>query len=337
MAGGETMRCVAVALLAAAFIAVAVPRATTADDQPAEGPPAPKAESALVLPTRVPLELAAARATLDLLIATALQEIGFDVVDAGQAVKRLDASTSDLAGARQLYLDLRFEEALEAARAVRATHLAHGGDLLGDPTLTEAELMMVRILLDLGDQAQARELAVGVLEREPGLRLDPVDYPPAMQALWVAALDKRAAMQPKEHAADELDALGKAAGATYVVAAVAKRTVDGVYWLVLQIAPTDEAAKPSRHPMVLGEHGTWAKGVRLKLEERFPPPPPEIAQPLVPIPQGPIDGGKKKKVWFKSWWFWSSVGLVVVGGTVVGLAIGLDKDEGGTVSWDNKD
>ena len=330
MMGGETMRRVAGTLLAAACLAAAWPRTAIAEERPAEGPPAPKTESALVLPTRVPQELAAARATLDLLIATALQELGFAVVDAGQAVKQFDASVPDLAGARELYLDLRFEEALDAARGVRATHLAHGGDLLVDPTLTEAELMMVRILLDLGDQTQARELAVSVLEREPGLRLDPVDYPPAMQALWAAALDKRAAMQPQEHAVEGLAAIGKTAGATYVVAAVAKRTPDGVDWLVLQVVPTGESEKPSRHPMVLGERGAWARGVKLKLEERFPPPPSEIATPVVPVvPASPTDGGKK--AWYKSWWFWSSVGLVVVAGAVVGIAIGLDKDEGNSI------
>jgi hypothetical protein len=333
MTEGKAGRRIAGVLLAAAFAAVVWPRSGLAEDPTAEGPPAPSAKSALVLPTRVPQALSAERATFDLLIATALQDLGFAVVDAGQTVTRLDTSASDLAKAHELYLELRFDEALEAARAVRAAHLAHGGDLLGDPSLTEAELMMVRLLLDLGDQVQAQEIAVGILEREPGLRLDPVDYPPAMQALWAAAIDKRAAMQPQEHAVEALAAIGKTADATYVVGAVAKRTPDGVDWLVLQVVPTGEGEKPSRHPMALGERGAWAKGVKLKLEERFPPPPSEIATPVVPvIPTGPTDGGKK--VWYKSWWFWSSVGLVVVAGAVVGIAIGLDKDEGNSVHMD---
>jgi hypothetical protein len=337
MAGGETMRRVARAFLVAVCVAAAWPSVAIADDQPAEGPPAPEAESVLVLPTRVPQALAAERATFDLLIATSLQELGFTVVDAGRAAKELDASAADLTRARELYLDLRFEEALAAARAVREAHLAHRGDLLGDPALTAAELMMVRVSLDLGDQPQALELAVAVLEREPGLRLDPVDYPPAMQALWVAALDKQAAMQPKEHAVESLAAVGRRAGTTYVAAAMAKRTPDGVDWLVLQIVPTAEGGQPSRHPMILGERGTWSKAVRLKLEERFPPPAPEVATgPLIPVvPPGPTDGGKK--VWYKSWWFWGSVGLVVVAGAVVGIAIGVDKgDSSGSIGTDGQ-
>jgi hypothetical protein len=319
------------ALLAAAWVAVALPRAGTAADPLAEGPPKPAAKTALVLPTRVPAAEAASRATFDLLIATALQELGFTVVDAGQAIQKLDASVPDLTRARELYLGLSFPAALEALRAIRAEILAHGGDLLGDPLLTEAELLMVRTLIDLGEAQEARELAIAVLEREPGLRLDPVDSPPAMQALWVAALDRTAAMQPREHVVDELAATARAAGAAYAVAAVAKRTPDGVDWLVLQIVPTGGTEKPSRHPMALGARGTWARDLRQKLVDRFGPPPSEVAAaPVIPIAPGPTDGGKK--VWYKTWWFWSAVGLVVVGGAVVGIAIGVDKDEGGSIS-----
>jgi hypothetical protein len=340
MAGERTDLRVACLLATAALAAAFPPPAaraaeTTAAKPPAEGPPAPAVETALVLPTRVPQAQAAARAPLDLLIATALQELGLAVVSAGQATKRLDAPAADLAEARELYIDLKYDEALAAARAVRAAYLALGGDLLGDPTLTEAELLIVRILLDRGEQAAARELAMGVLEREPGLRLDPVDYPPAMQALWIAALDRMAAMQPQEQPVDALAALARAIGVGCVVAATVKRTPDGIDWLVIQIVPSAEAERPSRHPTVLGENRTWARSVRLKLEERFPPPPPAIAAtPVVPVvPAGPTDDGKKK-VWYKSWWLWGPVLVLAVAGGAVGLAIGLDEDETGAITAD---
>jgi hypothetical protein len=320
-------------LLAAAWVAIALPQTATAANPLAAGPPKPAAKTALVLPTRVPAVEAAERATFDLLIATALQDLGFAVVDAGQAAQKLDASIPDLAQARELYLGLRFQEALAAARAIRAEILAHGGDLLGDPLLTEAELLMVRTLIDLGETQEARELAVAVLEREPGLRLDPVDSPPAMQALWVAALDRTAAMQPQERGVEELAATAKAAGAAYTVAAVAKRTPDGVDWLVLQIVPAAGPEKPSRHPMALGARGTWARELRQKLVDRFGPPPSEVAAaPVAPIAPGPTDGGKK--VWYKTWWFWSAVGLVVVGGAVAGIAAAVDTKSGGTINWE---
>jgi hypothetical protein len=327
MARGTTRLGLAGALLAAAWLA-AGPRAAGAWGPGNVGPPPPEAKTALVLPTRVPVDLAASRPTFDLLVANALQELGFKVVDAAQAAKELDGSAPDLAQARELYLGLRFEEALKAARAVRDAHLAHRGDLLGDPALTEAELLMVRVELDLGRAQEARELAVTVLEREPGLRLDPVDYPPAMQALWVAALDKTTARQPQEQGVEELAATARAAGAAYAVAAVAKRTPDGVDWLVLQIVPADASDKPSRHPMTLGARGTWARDVRQVLIDRFGPPPSEVAAaPVVPVAPVPADDGKK--VWYKSWWFWSGVGLIVIGGAVTGIAIGVDKGQSG--------
>jgi len=329
MTTGTTRIGVAGALLASAIWAIAWPGTAAAEDPHSEGPPAAAAKTVLVLPTRVPDADAASRATFDLLIATSLQELGFAVVDNEKTAAALDASTPDLAQARELYLGLRFPEALEAARAIRVDILSHHGDLLCDSRLTEAELLMVRTLLDLGELEEARSLAGAVLEREPGLRLDPVESPPAMQALWVAALEKRSGMQPKEQAADDLVAIGKAAGAAYAVAATAKRTPDGVGWLVLQIVPTAGPGGPSRHPMALGARGTWARAVRLKLEERFPPPPSEVAAtPVVPVvPPGPTDG--KKKVWYKSWWFWTGVGIVVVGGAVVGIAVGVDRSGGG--------
>lgn len=317
----------AAALICAAWIA-AVSLCASAAEPAAEGPPKPAGQTVLVLPTRVPIAEAASRATLDLLIVTALEELGFAVTDAGQAAKRLDASAPDLGEARELHLGLHLRESFEAARAVREAHLAHRGDLLAEPALAEVELLMMRTLLDLGERDAAFELALLMLEREPGLRLDPVEHPPAMQAVWLSALEKRAAWQPREHAPEAVAALGKAIGTRWVVAAIAKRTADGAEWLVLQIVPTGGDEKPSRHPMVLGERGTWAKGLRLKLEERFPPPPPEIAGPSVPTPpeQPPEDG---KKIWYKSWWFWGAVGLVVVGSAVAGIAAAVDDGSSG--------
>jgi hypothetical protein len=324
---GAARRRIGIGLALGALLALAP--AAAAAGAPAEGPPEPAAKGVLVLPTRVPVDLADARATFDLLIANALQELGF-TVDAAAARRKPDGPAPELAEARELYLELRFGEALAAAQAVRDARLARRGDLLGDPVLVEAELTMVRSLVDLGDLEEARRIAVELLGREPGLRLDPVDYPPAVQALWVAALARRAAMQPDEPSAEAIAAAGRDAGAAYAISAVAKRTADGVDWLVIQIVPTAGGEKPSRLPMALGAQATWARGVQRELERRFGPP----AAAMPPGAPGVPTPADEKKVWYKSWWFWSAVGLVVVGGAVTGIAIGVDKGGGNSVTMD---
>jgi len=333
---GRTAERVLVGALAASLLAsLLATRPAPASAGAPEGPPAPPAAAvakrALVLPTRVLPGEGADRSTFDLLIATALSELGLDVVDAA-AARALDGQAPDLARARELYLGLEFEAALAAAAAVRDARRARGGDLLGDPALAEAELMMVRLLFELGRADAAKELAVALLEREPELRLDPVEYAPPLQALWLAAVERRAAMQPAEHPVDALAAVARAAQADYAVAAVRKRTADGRDWLVLQVVPAAAGDAPSRLPVVLGARGAWARDVRDALAARFGPIAPEgaPAAPAIPIPApAPADGGKA--AWYKSWWFWTSVGIVVVGGTAIGVgawASQKEKDDG---------
>jgi hypothetical protein len=310
-------RAAALAAALASLVALSAPRWASAQGAAPEGPVSPS-KRALVVPTRVLSSEAGERATFDLLLTTALHDLGFAVVDAGEVVRRLDAPGPDLAQARELYLGLELDAALEAAKRARDAHRAHSGDLLDDPGLTEAEIMMMRILLDLGRREEAERLADGVLAREPELRLDPVDSPPAMQALWIAAIERRTALRPQEHEVGALAAAAREAGTEYAVAAVQKRTAGGADWLVVQIVPAAGGEQASRQPLRLGQHGFWAHEVQLALEARFGPAKSEPA-PLRMPPAAPPDGGVKKKIWYKTWWFWTTVGIVVVGGVAIGV------------------
>jgi len=296
----------------------------------AEGPPAPAAEPAaepleereqvLVLPTRVPVGSGVDGATLDVLLASALQELGLDPRDAEVVSRELDESAPGLDAARDAYLNMNLEGALEHATAVRGAHLAHRGDLLGDDGLTEAELFMAQVLIDQGRQNEAAELAAEVLAREPSLRLDPADHSQTMLALWSATVLGQRGRDPTAPGEGELAELGREVEVDWVVVGVwREREEAGAGMLVLVVPAAGEEA-PSRHQVALGQRSRWAGAVRTALLERFPPPPPPTPPgppPGIPSggpgdPNGQVDDDRE---WYKTWWFWTIVGAVVVGGT----------------------
>ena len=312
-----------------------------------EGPaPAPEIEATgpepgkdsrgkvLVLPTRTDADGSDDAATFDVLMAAALQEIGFEVVEPEAIDDEIKRGIPTLDEATDLYLDLKLEEALAAARAVRDEEVARHGDLLDWEEITEAELFMVKVLLDLGRVNEALDTAVEILVRHPALRLDPVTYSPAMQALWLAAIERGMARQPTEPEDQELSGLGEAVGVNWVTAAVRKKNLDDTTWLIIKLVPAGKAERASRHPVALGPRGWWARDVRLALEERFPPPPDPV--PEIPPVEPPPGGGEDEVApWYKTWWFWTIVGAVVVGGTAGGLSgYYANKDENPQVTMD---
>ena len=218
-------------------------------------------------------------------------------------------------------MSMDLERALALAREVRQAHLDHRGDLLGGERLTEAELFMVQLLLDLRRVPEALDLGVKILMRRPGLRLDPVEHSPAMQALWFAAIERRSGRQPVEPSKERLTELGQSTHADWVAAAVIKRARDDVVSLVITLVSTKRGVEPSRHSIRLGKRSWWATEIRGALEERFPLSKPQetITQKL---PDGPEEGDEidEKTPWYKTWWFWTAVGVAVVGGTVGGIA-----------------
>jgi len=288
-----------------------------------EGPPAPSEQPSeergkvLVLPTRMPVEAGVDGDTLDVLLASVLQELAFEVRDAAVVCAQLDADAPGLEAAREAYLDMDLEGALENAEAVRDAHLAHRGDLLADPGLTEAELFMVQVLIDLGRQNEAAELAARILVREPALRLDPADHSQTMLALWSATVLGQTGRNPKAPSEEELAAFGREIGVDWVVVGVWRDGEDKGASLLVLVVPTGGDEAPSRHELALGPRARWAGAVRAALLERFPPPPPPTPPGPPPgLPPGDGDGQTDDGgEWYTSWWFWTVVGAVVVGGT----------------------
>ena len=295
----------------------------------AEGPPAPVAQPAeqpteereqvLVLPTRVPVEAGVDGSTLDVLLASELEELGFEVRDAEVVSAQLDADAPSLDAARDAYLNMNLEGALEHATAVRDAHLKHRGDLLADPNLAEAELFMVQVLIDLGRQIEAAELAARILVRQPDLRLDPADHSQSMLALWSATVLGQAGRNPKPPTEQELAAFGREVGVDWVVAGVWRSYDQQAASMLVLVVPTNGDETPSRHELELGPRSRWAGAVRTALLERFPPPPPPTPPVPTPgMPPGPGDPNGEVDddgEWYKTWWFWTVVGAVVVGGT----------------------
>jgi hypothetical protein len=273
----------------------------------------------LVLPTRIPVEAGVDGATLDVLLATELEELGFEVHDAEVVCEQLDADAPGLDTARDAYLDMNLEGALEHATAVRDAHLAHRGDLLADPNLAEAELFMTKVLLDLGRQTEAAALAAEILLRQPDLRLDPAEHSQSMLALWSATVLGQAGRDPRPPTEEELAAFGREVGVDWVVAGVWRADEQQAASMLVLVVPTGGDEAPSRHELALGPRSRWAGAVRVALLERFPPPPPPAPPPPPPgMPPGPDDPNGEvdgETEWYKTWWFWTVVGAVVVGGT----------------------
>lgn len=313
----------------------------------AEGPPAPdepaeEREQVLVLPSRTPVDAGVDGATLDVLLASVLQELGFEVRDAQVVCEQLDASAPTLGEARDAYLDMDLEGALASATAVRDAHLEHRGDLLADPGLTEAELFMVQVLIDMGRQTAAAELAAQILIRRPDLRLDPGDHSPTMLALWSATVLGQAGRDPTAPSDEELAAIGRQVGVEWVVVGVWRSAPESGATMLVLVVPTGGEEPPSRHEVALGPRSGWAGAVRVALVERFPPPaPPSRAAPpgLPPGPDGSGGQVDEDGKWYKTWWFWTIVGAVVVGGTAgaVGGYYASREEQSPTVNGNSRD
>jgi hypothetical protein len=308
-----------------------------------EGPPRPdddgerpreKPGTVLVLPARTPPRSPVDGGAIDLLLATALQDLGFEVVDRAHVLEGFHQETPGMDQARAAYLDMRLEDALRLARAERERHMEHRGDLLRDPALEEAELLMVQLLVALEREDEAAEVADGMLEGNPGLRLDPAEYAPQVQALWASVLERRSGQPVPVPSREELRKLARLWGVDWLALAVTEGGADRKVSMALYLVPAAAEGEPSEHRTPLGTTATWGNAIRLLLLERFPPPAaPEPAAGEgggAGPPPGAGDGAEvEPPPWYRRWWFWTAVG-VVVGGATAGAVGGYyaNKDPG---------
>ncbi len=273
---------------------------------------------ALVLPARTSVEAEVDGAAIDVLLTSGLEDLGVKVVDQRKKRRSCDSATPKMDKARASYLDLNLEEALDQAGQVRRKQLEAHGDLLGCRDLTEAELFMVQVLLDLGRKKEAMLLAEQILARQPLRRLDPAKYTPAMLALWAEVIRRKAGDEMLEPDSRRLSALGREAGVEWVVVGTCAGSGSEGEHLSVLVVPVDQNEGAKRHLVTLGSQGQWATSVREALAIEFPPTTTEMSQDTtIPIPAA-LDDSKSadsKKVWYRSWWFWTAVGAVVVGGT----------------------
>lgn len=274
------------------------------------------APRALVLPARTAVGSEIDSAAIDVLINSSLEDLGIDAIDGRRPQERCAAHAADLAEAKQRYLDLDLAGALTLAERTRDEEIAAFGDLLGCTELVETELLVVKILADLGRRDEARFAAEKILARKPGFSLDPAKYTPLVQAIWAAALERRSGVSPEVPDTSRLFALGRAVRVDWIAVGIGSSRPKGSEGESLRIVlvPTMEGASPVERSVALGASDKWASAVRRTLTEVFPESPAEAfsASGLAAVdPEGVDD----KPPWYKSWWFWTVVGVVVVGGT----------------------
>jgi hypothetical protein len=297
---------------------------------------APMRGKVLVLPSRAPVGTEIDMSTIDVLVAAAFQELGFEVVEGRDVATRLTGESKAVESARESYMDTDFEAALATLAAQRETDLAGHADLLAAPRLRDVELLMAQVLVDLGRNAEAATLADGILVRHPGLRLDPAEFSPAMQTVWAAALQRRSGALPPEPDPAALADLGRRAEVDWVALAAWSPSLEEGGRLTVAITPVDAAKSPSRHTAPLGPAPKWALGIKALLAQRFPPPPAAAVAhgdaQTAPVPAK----AEEDTPWYETWWFWTVVGVAVAGGVAGGVGgyYGTRDDEPSRVNMD---
>ncbi|MDD5307050.1 MAG: hypothetical protein PHU25_06985 [Deltaproteobacteria bacterium] len=286
--------------------------------QPVKAPePASLPRKVMVLPSQAPVGSGVDTSTIDVLMASAFQELGFEVVDEREVATRLAGASKAVEEARESYLNTDFEAALATLSAQREIDLANGGGLLALPRLRDTEILMAQVLVDLGRDTEAAALADGILARHPGLRLDPAEFSPAMQAVWAAAVQRCSGILPPDPAPAVLADLGRRAGVDWVALAAWSPSLDEGGRLSVTITPVTPSKQPSRHAAPLGPPPKWAQGVKALLAQRFPHP--------SPVASGDAKAGpaaakaEEDTPWYETWWFWTVVGVAVAGGVAGGV------------------
>jgi hypothetical protein len=317
---------------------------TQAPKPPIATKPSSDSERALVLPTRARVGGTIEGPAVDVLLTTGLQNLGVTVVNRREKSSQCDARFVDLEKAKRQYLDMDLAGAFEMASMVREEQLARHADLLGCRELTEVELFMVQVLLDMKRADEARKLSVQILNRNPKLRLDPARFTPVAQAFWAEMIRSQKGLKPAEPDYERLSEIGRSTGVEWVVMGnCAGSTEDGEQVVVL-IVPTEKDKQVTRHLMVFDAPSEWSATVREVLEEQFPKPVPDkvtLVSNMSPMPaqqsmateMGDVKSGNP---WYKTWWFWTAVGVVVVGGTAgaVGGYYGSQDDNATEVGMD---
>ena len=184
--------------------------------------------------------------------------------------------------------------------------------------LDAAELFMLQILVDLDARDDAARLADDLLSRHPGLQLDPAEFSPAVQRLWNDARERRSRFEAAPPERSALIDLGRRLGADWVFAATwVARDEIAVTCVRLTGAGGDTVVR-----VELGPRAGWAGAIGAALGSRFPRPRVSYTAPRQQ-PGGGSDGRsageEDRDKWYRRWWFWTAVGVALVGGAAGGI------------------
>lgn len=287
-------------------------------------PPKPEASAAkevLLVPSRTGTRTEIDRTAIDILLRTAIERFDVRLIMQAPRTQACGQHGEALSRIQSAYLDMNIDKALEQARALRASIEADFGDVFDCDALTQAELLSVQMLLDLEQASDAEKLAQRILARRPLLSLDPVEYPPKMQALWARLARSDAPIAPKRPSTTRLRRLSEAHGARFVVFGRAFRQEGRD---VLEVTVIDATvSEPTRALVPLSASSPWMADVRSALSQILPsaqvpqaeeaPDSPPSLDLGVPIPPRDDDVDEASPPFYKRWWFWTAVGIVVVG------------------------
>lgn len=274
-------------------------------------------EKALVLPALTSRNSELESSVIEVLLTGGLEHSGLLVLDRRGRTAKCPQRNPLLDQARSKYLDLEMPAALELAETVRKEQLAAYGDLLGCAELKEAELFTVQIYLDVGERDKAFALALEILGRDANIRLDPAKFTPAVLAFWSEAVERVAEEPEKKISVERVSELAVRAGVDWVVVGMCWNcAVDGKPLQILAV-PANMPERAYRGSVVLGTESQWAVRVRENLAVPFPPPIQEepLVRPMKPVSEKEAGELRDEKAWYRTWWFWTIVGAVVVGGT----------------------
>ncbi len=209
--------------------------------------------------------------------------------------------------ARRLYRDLAFQASLDELRRAQEELEARLDAETTYPSLDDIVLMRALDELALGNPQAARAaLRQAVILRPERISLDPAEFAPDVRAEYERVRDelRREAPLPlateSRPAGAELELNGRPAGLT----PMSVRLHDGRHYLVFR-SPGHLAT-----PRIVDVEGVPLGVLRVELD------------PLEPV-FTPVDASPTKPL-VRKWWFWTVIGVAVVG-TSLGLYFGLRK------------
>jgi hypothetical protein len=286
------------------------------------------------------------------------------LVIASFALDAAGEAADALAAGRSLWRSFEYEDAIVQLQAVLNDPSASAAQRL------EALELMSVLHLTLRRDAQAQETFVRLLNLDPGHNLTDPGYPPRVQEFYANArrafipqisieiepvvpsaipdsgtLALTAVISGDSQGVERALAFVRTAGETSYRRALMRRQDGNEFTADVPTPPQGrdleyyfEVQAPSGH--VLGRLGSDSDPRTLAASGSAPPPgsawsstpSPGTATPPTTEQPDTTETPRVSRPWYRTWWFWTIVGGVVVTGTAVGLGVGLQEDvEPGTL------